>query len=305
MPTGKNKLVLTIGGFDGIHLGHQEIIRQVQEIAREISGITGLVTFHPHPAQLLHPEFPYLLTPLPEKLLLLTELGIDYVHIIRFDQKLRSTEPEIFLRSQLIEPLQPAAVVIGADHRFGKDARGDVQLLASILQPRGIRVKTVPEFIHLGAAVKSTRIREHLILGHIRLAAELLGRPYALFGSVVRGTGTGSRLGFPTLNIQPVCPEKLLPAEGVYAATAEIDAQRFAGVCNIGFRPTFSGEQKTIEIHLLNFSAQVEPGKMIVIRFIERIRAERRFASPAALVEQIRQDIQFVIRHCSLLHPFI
>ncbi|MGQ9707616.1 MAG: bifunctional riboflavin kinase/FAD synthetase [bacterium] len=291
MPIEKKPLILTIGGFDGVHLGHQEIIRQVKDIAREINGTTGLVTFHPHPAQLLYPDFPYLLTPLQEKLLLFTELGIDYVHILRFDQELRSTEPEKFVRETLIEMLQPAAVVIGIDHRFGRDARGDVKLLKSLCQPRGIRVETVPEFIHLGTPVKSTRIREHLILGHIRLAAELLGRPYSLSGYVVRGRGAGKQLGFPTINIQPFSREKLLPAEGVYAATAEIDSQPYAGVANIGFRPTFSGDKRTVEIHLINFTAEVKPGEMIVLRFHERIRPERRFATADALAEQIRQDI--------------
>ncbi len=290
MPSEEKNLVLTIGGFDGVHLGHQRIIRRVQEIAAETAGISGLITFHPHPAQVLYPDFPYLLTPLEEKLLLLTEIGVEQVHIISFDQSLRTTEPEEFVKRHLFE-LNPAAVVIGADHRFGRGARGDVGLLRRILEPRGIKVEVVPEFVHLGAPVKSTRIREHLVLGHIRLAAELLGRPYALTGLVVRGKGTGRRIGFPTINLEPVRKEKLLPLGGVYAAIAEIDSKEFAGVLNIGSRPTFSGEETTIEIHLLNFSSEVQPGKKVAIRFLERIRAEHRFASADALVEQIRQDI--------------
>lgn len=280
---------LTIGGFDGIHLGHQEIIRRVQEICRDNRGTPGLITFHPHPAQLLYPDFPYLLTPLEEKLLLLTELGIEQVYIISVDQKLLATEPEEFIETHLLK-LNPAAIVVGADHRFGKGAKGDVYLLKRILEPKGIKVEIVPEVIHLGAPVKSTRIREHLILGHIRLAAELLGRPYSLTGIVVPGTGTGRRIGFPTINIQPP-KEKLLPLEGVYAGTAEIKSQQFPGVVNIGFRPTFAGEQKTVEIHLLNFPSQVDLGEKITIRLIERIRPEQRFPNPLALAEEIRKDI--------------
>lgn len=290
MPIKSNRLVLTIGGFDGIHLGHQEIISHVQEIAHKIDGISALITFDPHPAQFLYPDFPYLLTPLEEKLLLLTELGIEQIHVIQFDKRLCLLEPEEFVGTHL-DVLSPAAVIIGADHRFGRGAKGDVGLLKRILEPKGIKVIVVPEFLHLGASVKSTRIREHLLLGHVRLAAELLGRTYALTGNIVRGTGTGSRLGFPTINIKPVTKEKLLPLEGVYAATAEIESEQFFGVLNIGFRPTFSGEERTIEIHLLNFSSEIESGKKITVHFLERIRAELRFASADALAEQIRQDI--------------
>ncbi len=291
MPIEKSQLVLTIGSFDGLHLGHQAIIHRVQEIARAIHGIPAMVTFHPLPAQLLHPDFPYLLTTIDEKIPLLTELGIQFTYLIEFNQQLRSTEPEQFIKSYIVQPLQPAVLVLGVDHRFGKDGRGDINLLASLLKPHGIQLETVPEFHHLGAPVKSTRIREHLVLGHVRLAAELLGRPYAFTGKVTRGSGTGRRLGFPTINLQPLHREKLLPAEGVYAAIAETPLGNFGGVLNIGFRPTFGGNNRTIEIHLLDYPANAPEVAKVTVHFLERIRPEIRFDSPEALKAQIKQDV--------------
>lgn len=292
MRNRKMPLVLTIGGFDGVHLGHQEIIRQVKELAKGINGLAGLVTFEPHPAQVLHPEFPYLLTPLEEKLAVLTELGVDYVHIIGFDQQMRNLTPEEFLTREIINPLTPLGVVIGPDHRFGRGGAGDVRLLAQLLDRYSIRLKVVPEVMHLGAAVRSTRIREHLLLGHIRLANELLGRWYAIWGRVVKGTGTGRKLGFPTINVKPVSQDKLLPAEGVYAGYAWIGGRRFPCAVNIGTRPTF-GEigAKTVEAHLLDFSGEVALRTGVTVKLIERIRAEQRFASPDLLKEQIGTDI--------------
>ncbi len=294
MRIDKPALVLTIGSFDGIHLGHQEILRRVMELAQEFRGVSGVVTFHPLPVQVLYPDFPYLLTPLEEKLSLFTELGIEFVHIIRFDERLARTEPEEFLQKELVEELAPSAVVIGIDHRFGKDGRGDINLLQALLKPSGVKVEVVPEFIHLGAPVKSTRVREHLLLGHLRLARELLGRPYSIAGRVVPGSGMGRRIGFPTLNLKPVSPEKLIPADGVYAALAEINSLRYPGVVNIGYRPTFGGEERGIELHLIDINAKKAKelaSEKITIYLIERIRPEQRFSTPAALQDRIKQDI--------------
>jgi len=289
-----DKLVITIGGFDGVHLGHQAIIQEVQNWAKEIGARTGVLTFEPHPAKVLYPDFPYLLTPLLEKRLILIELGVDFVQILNFDERLRNMEPEEFVREMVVRQLQPAAVVIGADHRFGKDARGDIKMLKKILDEYGILLKVVPEVIHLGAPVRSTRIREHLVLGHIQLANELLGRYYAIAGKTIKGTGTGRKLGFPTINIQPVSQDKLLPAEGVYAGVAELGGKRFAGAVNIGFRPTFAFGVKNVEVHLLNFAGEVPEGSEVVVRLIEHLRPEQKFPNPAALKEQIGADIMRV-----------
>ncbi|MEN9978796.1 MAG: riboflavin biosynthesis protein RibF [candidate division WOR-3 bacterium] len=291
MPDRSGGLVLTIGGFDGVHLGHRAIIQAVQEEAQTRNARSGLVTFEPHPAQLLHPEFPYLLTPLEEKKLVLAELGVDYVHVIGFNERIRNLAPEEFVLEEIVKPLKPAGVVIGADHRFGQHARGDVRLLGEILARYSIPLKIIPEVVHLGAPVRSTRIREHLVLGHIRLANELLGRRYGILGRVVRGTGTGRKLGFPTVNVEPVSPDKLLPAEGVYAGCAEFGGRRFSGAVNIGFKPTFGGTGRTVEVHLLDFQGEVAAGTPVTVRLVERIRPEQKFPDPAALRAQIAADI--------------
>lgn len=284
-------LVLTIGGFDGVHRGHRAIIEAVQEEAQIRNARSGLVTFEPHPAQVLYPEFPYLLTPFEEKKLILTELGIDYVHVISFNKRIRELDPEEFVREEIVKPLNPAGVVIGADHRFGQNARGDVRLLCEILAQYSIPLKIIPEVVHLGAPVRSTRIREHLVLGHIRLANELLGWRYGILGRLVHGTGTGRKLGFPTINLQPISADKLLPAEGVYAGYAEFSGRIFSGAVNIGFKPTFGGTGKVVEVHLLDFQGEVTPGTPVTVRLLERIRPEQKFPDAGALRAQIAADI--------------
>ncbi len=309
-PAQTQPVVLTIGGFDGLHLGHQEIIRRVRELAREINGISALLTFHPLPGQVILPDFPYILTPLDEKMPLLAELGIEFTRVLEFDARLQATEPEDFIHRYIISGFKPAFIVIGADHRFGKQGRGNPELLQRILQPRGTKVEVMPEFLHLGAPVRSTRIREHLLLGHVRLAAELLGRPYTLTGRVVPGTGTGRKLGFPTINLQPLNPEKLIPLEGVYAVIAECVSSagtgtttpgRFPAVLNIGFRPTFGGRERTIEAHLLDYPENAGEFTKITIHFLERLRPERPFTTTEELRQQISQDIR---KAQEVLQPF-
>ncbi len=291
MPNSCQGLVLTIGGFDGVHLGHRAIIQAVQEEAQSRNARSGLVTFEPHPAQLLHPEFPYLLTPHEEKKLVLAELGVDYVHVIGFDERIRNLAPEDFVLNEIVKPLKPIGVVIGADHRFGQNARGDVRLLAEILAQYSIPLKIIPEVVHLGAPVRSTRIREHLVLGHIRLANELLGRRYEIMGRVVRGTGTGRKLGFPTVNVEPVSADKLIPADGVYAGYAELGGRIFPGAVNIGFKPTFGSTRRVVEVHLLDFQDEVTAGMPLTVRLLERIRPEQKFSDASALRAQIAADV--------------
>jgi len=298
---GSSRLVLALGSFDGVHLGHQAIVRHTIGRALALGGSPALLTFDPLPAQLICPDFTYILTPLAEKVRLLTELGMELVVVVRFDERLQATAAEDFINNYILTPWHPAAVVSGADHRFGSRARGDVELLRRRLEPEGVRVEVVPEKRHRGAPVRSTRIREHLLLGHVRLAAELLGRPYTLSGIIIPGTGTGRKLGFPTINIQPGEPEKLVPADGVYAVRVEITAggsrpaggpQLHPAVLNIGHRPTFQGEQRSIEAHLLEPGPELpRPGASVTVHFIDRIRPERRFPSPEALADRIREDV--------------
>jgi len=295
MPTDRGSLhpplVLALGGFDGVHLGHQQIIRRCRELARSRNALTGVLTFDPLPAQLVYPDFTYILTPPAEKATLLTELGVEIIHTVTFTEEVRNSTPEQFVRDHIVAPLHPLVVVAGYDHRFGVKGCGDVALLGRLLADLNIELEVVPEFVHLDAPVRSTRIREQLLLGHVALAAELLGRPYALGGSVIPGTATGRKLGFPTINIQPGEPEKLVPADGVYIVLVDIDDRRYPAVLNIGHRPTFNGDRRTIEAHILDLKERVKCHRA-TLHFLDRLRPERRFADPAGLANQIRADIE-------------
>ncbi len=283
-------LAVALGSFDGMHLGHQQIIRRASEIAAGLKGIAGVLTYDPLPAQLIHPDFTYILTTLAEKKVLLTELGVEYICLLRFDAELRSTAAPDFIRHHIVESLHPAAVVVGHDHRFGSRGTGDAGLLSRTLEPLGIRVDVVPEILLRGVPVRSTTIREHLLLGHVSLAAELLGRCYAMSGTIVPGTGTGRRLGFPTINLRPFERETLVPADGVYLCRVDAAGRTFDALLNIGHRPTFGGETRTIEAHLLGVELAEAP-RSAVFRLVDRLRPERRFENPAALAAQIADDV--------------
>jgi riboflavin kinase / FMN adenylyltransferase len=283
-------LVVALGSFDGVHLGHQQIIRRAAEIAAGIRGLTGVLTYDPLPAQLIYPDFTYILTTLAEKKSLLTELGVECICLLRFDAELRGTAAPEFIRHHIVESLHPAAVVVGHDHRFGSRGTGDAGLLSRTLEPLGIRVDVIPEILLRSVPVRSTTIREHLLLGHVSLAAELLGRCYAMSGTIVPGTGTGRRLGFPTINLRPFERETLVPADGVYLCQVDAAARRFDALLNIGHRPTFGGETRTIEAHLLDVELAESP-RSAVFRLVDRLRPERRFENPAALASQIAEDV--------------
>ena len=283
-------LVVALGSFDGVHLGHQEIIRRAARIAAGLQGLTAVLTYDPLPAQLIYPDFTYILSTVAEKKSLLTELGVEYICLLRFDAELRGTAALDFIRHHIVESLHPAAVVVGHDHRFGSRGTGDAGLLGRTLEPLGIRVDIVPEILLRGVPVRSTTIREHLLLGHVSLAAELLGRCYAMSGTVVPGTGTGRRLGFPTINLRPFERETLVPADGVYLCRVDAAGRTFDALLNIGHRPTFGGETRTIEAHLLDVELAESP-RSAVFRLVDRIRPERRFESPAALASQIADDV--------------
>jgi len=281
--------VLCLGSFDGVHLGHRAILDRARAIAERTGGPVAVLTYSPLPAQVIHPDFSYILTPLEEKTALLVELGVERVHVVRFDLGVRDTAPGRFIETEIL-PLHPSAVVAGHDHRFGRNGEGDVELLRRKLEPQGIGVVAVDEFVLFDAPVRSTRVREKLLLGHVTRAAELLGRPYRLEGPVVSGTRTGRQLGFPTINLLIEEREKLVPADGVYAVLVDIDSELYPGVLNIGHRPTFRGETRTIEAHLFDRELDRTPDRAAAL-FVERLRPERRFRSPEDLAHQIAADV--------------
>ncbi len=283
------RTVVTVGNFDGVHLGHQQIVRGVAKRARAMDAMAAAVTFDPHPLKILRPaEAPPLISTLAQRLAGLDELGLDAVLLLKFDVALSRLSPEEFVRRILVERLRAAAILVGENFRFGHKHAGDVKLLAELGRQHDFTVVTVPPVVVRGKVVSSTAIRNAVSEGRAEHAARLLGRPFELTGEIRRGTGQGSRLVFPTLNLTP--EQELLPGKGVYATETEVRGRWYRSATNVGVRPTFAGGPLSVESHLLNFSKKIRGGAMKV-RFWKRLRDERKFSGPKALRAQIARDI--------------
>ena len=282
--------VVTIGNFDGVHRGHQEILRGVRELAAETGRIPSVLTFSPHPVRVLRPaEAPSLLMTLDQRLAAIQELGIEAVLVLRFDTEMANVSPEDFVGRFLLETMNARAVLVGANFRFGRRQAGDTTLLTGFGNSRGIEVRVVPPVIDDGVVVSSTAIRNALREGRVENARQMLGRPFSLQGEIGPGTGLGRKLVVPTLNL--TTPQEMLPKTGVYATEAIVQGKSYRAATNVGIRPTFDGTRMTIESHLLGFSDGLTSGKMEV-RFWARLRDERKFPGPEALREQVLQDIE-------------
>jgi riboflavin kinase / FMN adenylyltransferase len=282
--------VLTIGNFDGVHLGHQFIFKRVLEKAREIEGESMVYTFDPHPVEILAPERkPLLITPLEEKLRLIEEQEIDVTICAPFTEKFASQAPEDFVKKVLYDQIKIRHVFVGHDFTFGKDRRGNIALLKEMGRKWGFQAEMVEAVRLEGTVISSTRIREFVARGEMREAAKLLGRPYALAGKVIHGHGRGSRkLGFPTANLKT--SGLLFPKSGIFAVFAIYEGRRYEGVANLGWNPTFQDQKFSIEIHILNFNQDIY-GESLRVEFIQRLRDEATFRGPEELIAQIKKDI--------------
>lgn len=289
-PSPRGRLV-TVGTFDGVHRGHQALLRRLRERAAEHQLVACIVTFEPHPQQVLGSKPPLgILTPLPEKLELLRRLRPDEVLVLPFTSELARTEPEAFIRHYLVEPLQMRGILVGYDHRFGHNRQGDRELLQRLGSELGFFVEDFPPCLSQGEPISSSRIRRLLLEGDVETAAELLGYPYTVCGTVVHGDGRGRLLGFPTANIVPDNPEKLLPAYGVYIATTAIGGKLYGGLLSYGVRPTFGDNlPPQLELYVLDFSGSLY-NQRLCVSFWKRVRAEKAFATAAALRRQMKAD---------------
>lgn len=290
IPTDLRCAVVTIGNFDGIHLGHRLIFRRLAEEARRVKCPAVVISFEPHPKMILHPERRpfYLLTSPKEKIRLLAGLNMDTLILIPFSLEYARTTAEEFVRSVLWEKLHIRKIIIGHDYTFGRGKEGNEAFLTALGQRLGFEVE-VMNAVQVGeTTVSSTKIREALLAGEVRFAATLLGRPYNLSGRVIPGHHRGVRLGFPTANITP--DKELVPPRGVYAVHILVEGNRRPGVLNIGFNPTFADQKLSIEVHIFDFNENIYR-KMLDILFIERIRDEIRFNSPGELIDQIERDV--------------
>ncbi len=288
---GPTKLgsVVSIGNFDGLHLGHQKILRGVVERAPAWGALATAVTFDPHPLKVLRPEqAPQLLQTLEQKIAGFIELGLDAALVLNFNSNLAALSPEEFVRRTLAGPLHANVVLVGHSFRFGKNQAGNAERLRDLGEKFGFAVEIIEPVIVDGEVVSSSVVRGAVAEGSVAGAARLLGRPFALTGRIVRGTGRGAGLVFPTLNLAP--EQELLPKPGVYATETVIGARVYRSATNVGVRPTFDAGALSVESHLFDFAETLAGGRLEV-RFWERLRDERKFSGPEELRKQITADL--------------
>lgn len=293
--TRDERSVLTVGTFDGVHRGHQAIIEYLLQRTDEQGGTSTLVSFDPHPRSVVHDQDVPLLTTVEERASILEGLGLDRLVVIPFSEAFAQLEPESYVEEVLVERIGLREITVGYDHRFGRDREGDVEQLQALGETYGFDVDIIPaqEIDH--QVVSSSRIRDLLLEeGAVQRARELLGRPYALTGTVERGDGRGRKIGYPTANLVVPDSRKVVPKVGVYATRVMLpDGSRRWGMMNIGTRPTFDGMNETVEVHVLDFDGNLY-GETLRVQFLQRLRDEHKFESVDALKTQLSEDK----RHC-------
>jgi riboflavin kinase/FMN adenylyltransferase len=282
--------LLTIGVFDGVHLGHRYLISRLKELAKQQGLLSGVVTFHQHPQEVLLPQtkLPFL-TNLAQRTNLLKNEGVDAIITLSFTRELAQLSPRQFL-GLLGKYLRMRGVVIGPDFALGRNREGNTETLRRLGQEMGFSVTVVPPIIIDGEVVSSTAIRNALAQGNMKRVQNLVGRPFSLHGRVIPGARRGVRLGFPTANLD-IDPEQALPAEGVYVSWAHINDQTYPSMTNIGKRPTFGGSERVVEVYLLDYHSNLY-GRELTIDIIERLRSEKRFNTPEELKKQIAEDVE-------------
>ena len=292
LPDFKNAVV-TIGTFDGVHLGHKVILDQVVNYAQTIGGESILLTFEPHPRKLLFPDQPLkIITPLEQKLELITAAGIQHVIVVPFTKAFAEMSADAYINDFLVKQICAKHIIIGYDHRFGNDRKGGINLLKEYAYQYNYTVHEIPAKLIDNAAVSSTKIRHALLAGNVTDATAMLGRPYSFIGNVVHGTQLGRTIGYPTANMKPIAGEQLIPVEGVYAIQAKWNKQILNGMLNIGYRPTVTNEMRLkIEANLFDFNENIYNQTLEII-FIKRLRDEEKFPSIEALKVQLGRDAE-------------
>jgi len=290
LPSLANGTTVTVGSFDGVHLGHQAVLREIDRRARAAGRASVLVTFDPHPLEVVNPgAAPPLLTTGPERLEILALSPLEYVLLVRFDRYLASLTPEEFVLQVLLQRCAVRELVIGHDHGFGRGRSGDVDTLRRLGEAHGFEVDVVPPVDFAGQHVSSSRIRRAVAGGDLSTAAAMLGRRYGVVGRVGEGERRGRLLGVPTINLSELSPRKLLPPDGVYAVRVEWRGGSGGGMMNQGPRPTFQDGRRVLEAHLFDFDGDLY-GEWVRIEWIQRLRDIERFGSVDQLKEQLKRD---------------
>lgn len=292
LPAFKNA-VLTIGTFDGVHLGHQKIIQQLRQTAKEVNGESVLITFFPHPKKIVQNrnEPVFLLNTPEEKYELLDRAGVEHVVVVPFNEAFAEQTAEEYVKNFLVSKFLPHTIIIGYDHRFGNNRDGDYKMLEAAGDEFGFIVKEIPEKILKDVTISSTKIRKALLHGQVEEAEAYLGYPYSFSGKVLEGNKLGRTIGYPTANIGEMEPEKLVPQNGVYAVkvSLENDDELYNGMMNIGLRPTVGGSSRHIEVNIFDFEKEIY-SKKIKVTLVKKIRDEIKFPSLEVLKNQLATD---------------
>jgi len=310
LPVFQNAVV-TIGTFDGVHVGHRQIINKLKVEALTLKGESVIITFHPHPRKIISSAIlgVRLINTLEEKIEVLSGLGVDHLVIVPFTDAFSNQPAEEYVRNFLFEKFHPDTIIIGYDHRFGRERLGDYKLLEKLASQYGFKIKEIPKHILDEIAISSTNIREAILHTDIEMANRLLGYTFFFEGEVVHGNKLGRQLGYPTANLKVHDPEKLIPGDGIYAVYVEVDRQwsmvngqssesispftndhiRYKGMMSIGFRPTVDGKKRVIEVNVFDFDKEIY-GKTMRVYVKKFLRAEVKFNNLEDLVKQIDQD---------------
>ena len=294
LPVFRNAVV-TIGTFDGVHTGHQQIIAQLKEEAHAIGGETVIITFHPHPRKIVTHTAVFILSTLKEKIELLRQKGVDHLVVVPFDERFANQSAQEYVEHFLFEKFHPHTVIIGYDHRFGHGRQGDYHLLEDFGKSLGFLVKEIPEHVLNNITVSSTKIREALLNSDVETANNYLGYDYFFEGIVIEGNKLGRTLGYPTANLQIEIPEKLIPGNGVYAVIASVNHSTYKAMMNIGFRPTVDGKKRMIEVNLFDFNQDLY-GKALRVYIKKYLRGEVKFNGLEELKNQLAIDKESALR---------
>ncbi|MDP4631231.1 MAG: bifunctional riboflavin kinase/FAD synthetase [Flavobacteriales bacterium] len=290
--------VLTIGTFDGVHLGHQALLNRMKTLAQEVNGETVVLTFTPHPRTVLFPEDHgiQLLSDTQEKRKFLDDCGIDHLVEFPFTMEFAKKSAFEYVRDLLVVGMNVHTVIVGYDHRFGRNREGNFQLLLEYADMFQFHVEEIPAQLINESEVSSTKIRNAISVGNVEFAMQATGRNYLLSGTVVHGKGNGQKIGFPTANIKISDPLKLIPANGVYVVETNINGKNYRGAMNIGTRPTFElNGSRSLEVHVIGFHNNLYE-QPLQVEFIRKLRDEQNFGSIDALKEQLAKDIANAIR---------
>ena len=285
------KVVLTLGTFDGVHIGHQSILKQLNQNAKKIGGESVLLTFYPHPRHVLFPDDQKLklLTTIEERSKMLESYGLKHLIVQKFTPEFSRIQSVNFVRDVLVNKLKAEKLIIGYDHHFGRNREGNLDELVKLSDLYGYSIERIDPQKFKNISVSSSKIRKLIVNNKIEEATDYLGHSFCLKGKVVKGKQNGSKIGFPTANIQIENKWKLIPNDGVYAVMVEYNSKKYSAMMNIGYNPTFASKERTLEVHILDFNKDIY-GEELRVEFVKRIRKEKKFNSEQELKNTLKID---------------